>query len=94
MIEEINNLSTSQASTAGGHAGPNLSMSSTSNATSATMETSEDPINQLSAILGAHLRALNSIDGNAGKLESKVRELEVKAGSAGGEGRQVGFGRR
>ncbi|RXK36089.1 hypothetical protein M231_06637 [Tremella mesenterica] len=38
----------------------------------------EDPIDQLSAILGAHLRALNTIDGQTGKLESKVEELEGK----------------
>lgn len=42
---------------------------------------SEDPIGQLSAILGAHLRALSSIDGNTGKLEQKVQELEEKMGA-------------
>jgi nuclear pore complex protein Nup62 len=42
----------------------------------------DDPINQLSAILGAHLRALNSIDGNAGKLEGKVSELEARMGGS------------
>ena len=38
----------------------------------------EESMNQLSAILGAHLRALNSIDGNAGKLEDRVVDLEAK----------------
>jgi nuclear pore complex protein Nup62 len=40
----------------------------------------DDPVNQLSAILGAHLRALQSIDGNAGRLEDKVIELESRMG--------------
>jgi nuclear pore complex protein Nup62 len=44
----------------------------------------DDPINQLSAILGAHLRALSSIDNNAGKLEDKVVELEARMGQERG----------
>lgn len=53
------------------------------NKLSATQQQSaegEDPINQLSAILGAHLRALQSIDGNTGRLEDKVVELESRMG--------------
>lgn len=44
----------------------------------------DDPINQLSAILGAHVRALQSIDGNASRLEDKVDELERKMGQEKG----------
>jgi len=83
MIEEINNLST----TSQPH--PSLSQSQSISAANAGQDMPSDPVNQLSAILGAHLRALNSIDGNTGKLEGRVRELE---GKAGGE-KQI-FGRR
>ena len=55
-----------------------------SNATPAGQGEGDDPINQLSAILGAHLRALNSIDGNAGRLEDRVVELEAKMGQERG----------
>lgn len=43
----------------------------------------DDPVNQLSAILGAHLRALGSIEQGTGKLEGKVEELEGRMGVAG-----------
>lgn len=46
-------------------------------------QTEDDPINQLSAILGSHLRALNSIDGRSSKLENDLRELERRL--AGGQ---------
>ena len=38
----------------------------------------DDPVGQLSAILGAHLRALQTLDGGAGRLEDKVDEVERK----------------
>lgn len=41
-------------------------------------QTEDDPINQLSAILGSHLRALNSIDNRSTKLETDLRVLETR----------------
>ena len=78
MIEEVNRLST-----------PAMTVthpSSSSSSAAAPGQLPDDPINQLSAILGAHLRALNSLDGNAGKLEGQVKELESKFGHAQGHG--------
>lgn len=52
------------------------------NALSATSQPTgadgDDPVGQLSAILGAHLRALQTLDGSAGRLEDKVDEVERK----------------
>lgn len=72
MIEEVNRLSTPAMTAQSASAGDS--------------QLPDDPINQLSAILGAHLRALNSLDGNAGKLESQVKELESKFGQGQGQG--------
>lgn len=83
MIEEVNRLST-----------PAMTLPSSSSAGSADGQLPDDPINQLSAILGAHLRALNSLDGNAGKLEGQVKELESKFGhgsSSGGGQEKAGL---
>lgn len=76
MIEEVNTLSAPAGSA------PQANGSSTPSAADAASQMPDDPINQLSAILGAHLRALNSIDGNAGKLEGKVSELEARMGGS------------
>lgn len=51
----------------------------------------DDPINQLSSILGAHLRALQSIDGNSARLDEKVTEIEARMGSDRG---RYGLARR
>jgi nuclear pore complex protein Nup62 len=77
MIEEVNKLSTPapSAPAANGQVSPS--------AAEAASQMPDDPINQLSAILGAHLRALGSIDSNAGKLEGKVAELEGRMGPGG-----------
>lgn len=40
-----------------------------------------DPEEQLSAILGAHLRALGNIESGSAKLEGKVKELEGRVGT-------------
>ena len=70
MIDEVNKLSApsssarlSSSTTAAGNEGHNV-------------QGQDDPISQLTAILGAHLRALSSIDANAGRLEEHVQELE------------------
>lgn len=79
MIEEVNRLSSSSS-------GPSTSSLTDRPDTpsaadvDAAAQMPEDPVGQLSAILGAHLRALNSIDGNAGRLEGKVAELEKRMG--------------
>lgn len=75
MIDEVNKLSSSQPSA------PHNQGIPTASAADAASQMPDDPISQLSAILGAHLRALNSIDGNAGKLESKVTDLEARMGT-------------
>jgi nuclear pore complex protein Nup62 len=75
MIEEVNTLSAPAGSA------PQPNGSSTPSAADAASQMPDDPINQLSA-MGAHLRALNSIDGNAGKLEGKVSELEARMGGS------------
>nr|ODN93966.1 hypothetical protein L203_00134 [Cryptococcus depauperatus CBS 7841] len=91
MIEQVNKLSTPSASidlssstlSAGG---PETSSFSAADVAS---QMPDDPINQLSAILGAHLRALNSIDANAEKLGGKLVDLESKLHSTsngGGKG--------
>lgn len=71
MIEEVNKLSAPQTSArlASSNGGAGVGESSVP-----TIQ--EDPINQLTAILGAHLRALGNIDGSAGRLEEQVRALE------------------
>lgn len=46
----------------------------------------DDPVTQLSAILGSHQRALNGIDGRSGKLEVDLRELERRLAGGGGGG--------
>ena len=76
MIDEVNKLSSSSNSSVSHHTGQPSAA-----AAEAASQMPDDPINQLSAILGAHLRALNSIDGNAGKLEGKVAELEARMGT-------------
>ena len=43
----------------------------------------DDPVTQLSAILGSHQRALNGIDGRSGKLETDLRELERRLAGGG-----------
>jgi nuclear pore complex protein Nup62 len=81
MIDEVNRLSNpaqapppSQltASTFGASGPPSASVAD------AASQMPDDPVNQLSAILGAHLRALSNIDGNASKLENRVDDLEKR----------------
>lgn len=76
MIEEVNKLSSA------GNSAPAPAVNSppTAAAADAAAQLSDDPINQLSAILGAHLRAIHSIDANTSKLNAKVVELEQKSG--------------
>ncbi len=76
MIDEVNRLSSSSRPHATQQPG-----TPSAAAAEAASQMPDDPIHQLSAILGAHLRALNSIDGNAGKLEGKVAELEARMGT-------------
>jgi nuclear pore complex protein Nup62 len=73
MIDEVNKLSTSGAAPAVVATPPSA----------ADAQVSDDPINQLSAILGAHLRAIHSIDSNTSKLAGKVGELEARSGQKG-----------
>jgi nuclear pore complex protein Nup62 len=48
----------------------------------------DDPVTQLSAILGSHQRALNGIDGRSGKLETDLRELERRLAGGGSGGNE------
>jgi nuclear pore complex protein Nup62 len=64
---------------------------STGPASVASGDGTDDPTNQLSAILGAHLRALSSIDGNAEKLDERISELEGRMGQEKG---RYGIARR
>jgi len=72
MIKDVNQISSSST------ARPTTSSEEGIN------EGEDDPVTQLSAILGSHQRALNGIDGRSGKLEVDLRELERRL--AGGEG--------
>lgn len=67
MIKDVNQISSSSHGPA-----PRPSSPSGGEIT----QTEDDPINQLSAILGSHLRALNSIDGRSTKLETDLKEVE------------------
>lgn len=81
MIDQVNTLSApapSQAASARSN-GTTLSAAEVE----AASQMPDDPVNQLSAILGAHLRALGSIEQGTGKLEGKVEELEGRMGVAG-----------
>jgi len=76
MIKDVNQISSSST------ARPTTSSEEGMN------EGEDDPVTQLSAILGSHQRALNGIDGRSGKLEVDLRELERRlagGGSGGGE---------
>jgi nuclear pore complex protein Nup62 len=55
-------------------------------------QSEDDPVTQLSAILGSHLRALNGIDGRSGKLETDLRELERRLAGGGGGNERGGNG--
>lgn len=68
MIEEVNKLSSA--------GGARVQSPGEPSPADATQQIPEDPVNQLSAILGAHLRAIQSIDNNATRLSAKVDELE------------------
>lgn len=70
MIEEVNKLSSASGSRPQQNGEPTPG--------DATQQLPDDPVNQLSAILGAHLRAIQSIDNNAVKLGGKIDELEQK----------------
>lgn len=50
----------------------------------------DDPVTQLSAILGSHQRALNGIDGRSGKLETDLRELERRLAGGGSSNERNG----
>lgn len=100
MIDQVNQLSAPPSSTsASASTSAHVGLGSSTLAPSSTSATApqpsdakaadlpDDPIHQLTAILGAHLRALSSIDGSAGRLEGQVDELERAAGVGGGKGR-------
>lgn len=85
MIDQVNSLSApphtaGKASTAGAPGGSGTISAAQVEAAS---QIPDDPINQLSAILGAHLRALGNIESGTGRLEGKVEELESRMGAAG-----------
>lgn len=79
MIDTVNTLSAPQPTTRARTNGTNP----TAAEVEAASQMPDDPVNQLSAILGAHLRALGSIEQGTGKLEGKVEELEGRMGVAG-----------
>lgn len=84
MIEQVNKISTSQSSLdASTSSLTNRPGTPSASAADAASQMPDDPVSQLSAILGAHLRALSSIDSSAGKLSTKVGESETKMGSSG-----------
>lgn len=72
MIKDVNQISSSST------ARPTTSSEEGIN------EGEDDPVTQLSAILGSHQRALNGIDGRSGKLEVDLRELERRLAGGGG----------
>ena len=72
MIKDVNQISSSST------ARPTTSSEEGMN------EGEDDPVTQLSAILGSHQRALNGIDGRSGKLEVDLRELERRLAGGGG----------
>jgi len=74
MIKDVNQISSSST------ARPTTSSEEGMN------EGEDDPVTQLSAILGSHQRALNGIDGRSGKLEVDLRELERRLAGGGGGG--------
>jgi nuclear pore complex protein Nup62 len=84
MIKDVNQISSSSQS----HA-PRPSSPSGGEINQAE----DDPVTQLSAILGSHLRALNGIDGRSGKLENDLKELERRLAGGGTERNGGGFGR-
>jgi nuclear pore complex protein Nup62 len=82
MIDDVNKLSAPSSSV-------RLSSSTAAAGTEGqNAQGQDDPINQLTAILGAHLRALSSIDGNAGRLEEQVIELEGRMNVNGNRARR------
>lgn len=82
MIKDVNQISSSSH-------GPAPRPSSPSGGDIA--QTEDDPINQLSAILGSHLRALNSIDGRSTKLETDLKEVERRLVGGGTPGPERGM---
>jgi nuclear pore complex protein Nup62 len=74
MIKDVNQISSSSQP----HARPASPSGGEIN------QAEDDPVTQLSAILGSHLRALNGIDGRSGKLETDLRELERRLAGGGG----------
>ena len=75
MIEEVNRLSTRHAPSRQEKKEPNAKEAADG------VDSNVDAVDQLSAILGAHLRALGTIESGSGKLEGKVKELEGRMGS-------------
>jgi nuclear pore complex protein Nup62 len=81
MIKDVNQISSSSQPARPSSDGGEINQSE------------EDPVAQLSAILGSHQRALNGIDGRSGKLEVDLRELERRlAGGGGGSVERNGNG--
>ena len=80
MIKDVNQISSSSQP----HARPASPSGGEIN------QAEDDPVTQLSAILGSHLRALNGIDGRSGKLETDLRELERRL-AGGGSGNERGM---
>lgn len=84
MIKDVNQISSSSQS----HAPRSSSPSG-----GEINQAEDDPVTQLSAILGSHLRALNGIDGRSGKLENDLKELERRLAGGGIDSRNGGYGR-
>lgn len=82
MIKDVNQISSSSHGPA-----PRPSSPSGGDIT----QTEDDPVNQLSAILGSHLRALNSIDGRSTKLETDLKEVERRLAGGGTPGPERGM---
>lgn len=81
MIGEVNKLSApAPSAAAGARSNGSADQAPTAGAAERAGSMPDDPINQLSAILGAHLRALGNIDAGTERLEGKVSELEGRAG--------------
>jgi len=76
MIESVNSLTAPTQSSSG-------------NADSSGLDDgqgAEDPLNQIGAVLNAHLKSLYWIDATVKEVESKVAEAEMKVKDAAGGG--------
>lgn len=80
MIDEVNKLSAPAPTTAAASRAGDSAAAPTAGAAERAGSMPDDPVNQLSAILGAHLRALGNIDAGTERLEGKVSELEGRMG--------------